>query len=84
MLGWRGRGYYRAALETGFTLFFNACRGGGMADPAERIRPADCRQQALARFHYLDMTRNYVKEYEREIERWSKDPDPTHDECTRA
>jgi glycosyltransferase involved in cell wall biosynthesis len=34
-----------------------------------RIRPADCRQLALARFHYLDMTRNYVKEYEHEIER---------------
>jgi glycosyltransferase involved in cell wall biosynthesis len=33
-----------------------------------RIRPADCRRLALERFHYLDMTRNYVKEYEREIE----------------
>jgi len=36
-----------------------------------RIKPADCRRLALARFHYLDMTRNYLKEYEREIERWS-------------
>jgi glycosyltransferase involved in cell wall biosynthesis len=35
-----------------------------------RIKPADCRRLALARFHYLDMTRNYLKEYEREIERW--------------
>ena len=37
----------------------------------EQIKPADCRQLALARFHYLDMARNYVKEYEREIETWS-------------
>lgn len=44
-----------------------------------RIKPADCRQLALARFHYLDMTRNYVNEYEREIERWSNCADPTHD-----
>ncbi len=33
----------------------------------ESIKPADCRRLALARFHYLDMARNYVKEYEREI-----------------
>ncbi len=32
-----------------------------------RIKPADCRSLALERFHYLDMTRAYVKEYEREI-----------------
>ena len=37
----------------------------------ERIKPADCRRLALARFHYLDMAQNYVKEYEREIEAWS-------------
>ena len=49
-----------------------------------RIRPADCRQLALARFHYLDMTRNYVKEYEREIERWSNCADPTHDVALSA
>jgi glycosyltransferase involved in cell wall biosynthesis len=33
-----------------------------------RIKPADCRRLALGRFHYLDMTRNYLREYEREIE----------------
>ena len=36
-----------------------------------RIKPADCRRLALERFHYLDMARNYVKEYQREIERCS-------------
>ena len=36
-----------------------------------RIKPADCRRLALTRFHYLDMARNYVREYEREIESWS-------------
>ena len=38
-----------------------------------QIKPADCRELALARFHYLDMARNYVKEYEREIETWATD-----------
>jgi len=33
----------------------------------DRIKPADCRRLALERFHYLDMTRNYLREYEREI-----------------
>ena len=33
-----------------------------------RIKSADCRRLALSRFHYLDMARNYVKEYEREIQ----------------
>src|SRR5262249_32988852 len=33
----------------------------------KRIKPADCRRLALSRFHYLDMARNCVKEYEREI-----------------
>ncbi len=32
-----------------------------------QIKPADCRQLALSRFHYLDMAQNYVREYEREI-----------------
>ncbi len=36
-----------------------------------RIKPADCRQLALRRFHYLDMARNYLREYQREIEGWS-------------
>jgi glycosyltransferase involved in cell wall biosynthesis len=36
-----------------------------------RIKPADCRRLALERFHYLDMARNYVREYELEIEGWS-------------
>ncbi|HET6979026.1 MAG TPA: glycosyltransferase [Pyrinomonadaceae bacterium] len=31
-----------------------------------QIKSSDCRQLALSRFHYLDMARNYVKEYERE------------------
>ena len=44
-----------------------------------RIRPTDCRQLALARFHYLDMTRNYVKEYDHEIERWSNGADSSHE-----
>jgi glycosyltransferase involved in cell wall biosynthesis len=33
----------------------------------DRIKPADCRRLALERFHYLDMARGYVKEYEKEI-----------------
>jgi len=37
----------------------------------EQIKSADCRRLALTRFHYLDMARNYVKEYEREIENWA-------------
>jgi len=41
------------------------------AENLAQIKPADCRQLALARFHYLDMTQKYVREYEREIERWS-------------
>src|SRR6185436_14100644 len=41
------------------------------AENLGQIRSADCRQLALSRFHYLDMARNYVREYEREIERWS-------------
>jgi glycosyltransferase involved in cell wall biosynthesis len=36
-----------------------------------QIKSADCRRLALSRFHYLDMARNYVREYEREIESWS-------------
>ena len=32
------------------------------------ISSADCRRLALEQFHYLDMARAYVKEYEREIE----------------
>ena len=32
-----------------------------------RIEPADCRRLALKRFHYLDMARRYLREYEREI-----------------
>jgi len=32
-----------------------------------RIKPADCRWVALERFHYLDMARAYLREYEREI-----------------
>lgn len=41
-----------------------------------RIKPADCRRLALERFHYLDMARNYVKEYEREIEAWTNCAEP--------
>ena len=37
-----------------------------------QIKSADCRQLALSRFHYLDMAQKYVREYEREIETWSK------------
>jgi len=40
-----------------------------------QISSADCRQVALSRFHYLDMARNYFKEYEREIENWSNRAD---------
>ena len=32
-----------------------------------RIKPADCRRLALERFHYLDMARGYLREYEEEI-----------------
>lgn len=41
------------------------------AENLAQIKPADCRQLALARFHYLDMAQKYVREYEREIETWS-------------
>ena len=37
----------------------------------DHIKPADCRQLALSRFHYLDMAQKYIREYEREIETWS-------------
>ena len=43
----------------------------------EQIKPADCRQLALSRFHYLDMAQKYVKEYEREIGSWSTPADTT-------
>lgn len=33
-----------------------------------RIAPSDCRRWALEQFHYLNMARAYVKEYQREIE----------------
>jgi glycosyltransferase involved in cell wall biosynthesis len=33
-----------------------------------RIAPADCRHWALEQFHYLNMARAYVKEYQHEIE----------------
>ena len=33
----------------------------------ETISPRACRQEALRRFHYLRMTREYLREYEREI-----------------
>jgi len=36
-----------------------------------QIKSIDCRQLALSRFHYLDMARKYVREYEREIARWT-------------
>lgn len=45
----------------------------------DRIKPADCRRLALERFHYLDMARNYVKEYQREIERCSNGAGTTDD-----
>ena len=41
------------------------------AENLAQISPANCRQLALARFHYLDMAKKYVREYEREIETWS-------------
>jgi len=40
----------------------------------DRIKPADCRRLAMERFHYLDMTRNYLREYEREIESAASGP----------
>lgn len=33
-----------------------------------RIAPSNCRRWALEQFHYLNMARAYVKEYQREIE----------------
>ncbi len=41
-----------------------------------QIKPADCRRLALERFHYLDMARNYVKEYESEIAGQDRTPQP--------
>lgn len=34
----------------------------------DQIRSQDCLDYAIERFHYLDMAKNYVKEYQREIE----------------
>ena len=42
-----------------------------------QINPADCREVALSRFHYLDMARNYLKEYESEIESSHKEAPKT-------
>ena len=50
---------------TGESDYLNAVSNLG------EIKSADCRRIALSRFHYLDMARNYIKEYEREIETWS-------------
>jgi glycosyltransferase involved in cell wall biosynthesis len=36
-------------------------------DDLDRIAPQDCRRVAMERFHYLEMARSYVREYEREI-----------------
>lgn len=33
----------------------------------DRIRPRDCREKAVREFHYLRMTADYVREYEKEI-----------------
>ena len=49
-----------------------------------QIRSADCRQLALSRFHYLDMAQNYVREYEREIERWSNRAETVSDVALSA
>lgn len=37
----------------------------------DRIAPADCQRLAMQRFHYLEMARSYVREYQREIARTS-------------
>jgi glycosyltransferase involved in cell wall biosynthesis len=42
-----------------------------------RIAPPDCRQLAMERFHYVEMARSYVREYEREIARTSRDAAPS-------
>jgi glycosyltransferase involved in cell wall biosynthesis len=36
-------------------------------DQLHRIRPSDCRRDAVERFHYRRMTADYIREYEREI-----------------
>ncbi|OLE97997.1 MAG: hypothetical protein AUG75_01630 [Cyanobacteria bacterium 13_1_20CM_4_61_6] len=33
------------------------------------ISPAACRAMAMSKYHYMRMTRDYVREYEREISR---------------
>ena len=35
----------------------------------ETIVPATCREAAMTRFHYLQMARDYVREYEAEMAR---------------
>ncbi len=42
-----------------------------------RIDPADCRRLAMERFHYVEMARSYVREYEREIVRTSRGGAPS-------
>mgnify|MGYP000399454758 CR=1 FL=1 len=36
-----------------------------------KIKPRDCRNAAVERFHYLNMSKGYVREYLREIEKSS-------------
>lgn len=40
----------------------------------DRIVPEDCRRLAMDRFHYLEMARSYVREYEREVAREDRGP----------
>jgi glycosyltransferase involved in cell wall biosynthesis len=42
-----------------------------------RIAPSDCRRLAMERFHYLEMARSYVREYQREIARTYRGAPPS-------
>lgn len=39
-------------------------------DSLDRIKPVDCRNYALKHFHYLEMAKNYVLQYQYELERF--------------
>jgi glycosyltransferase involved in cell wall biosynthesis len=53
--------------EVGFVCADDAAYLHAVANVG-RIAPSDCRRWALKQFHYLNMARAYVKEYQREIE----------------
>ena len=42
-------------------------------DRVGTIRPCECRRRAMEHFHYLEMARGYVDEYDRELGSYGSD-----------